>query len=103
MQVLIHGPQASAISCEEGGAGRFMCSTNGPISMPSPPSFTTTLGQRASSAMSAFQAANTASVLPAYGPMPSGPPQWFRIMVVPGTALASAVTSFTCGWYCQAS
>ena len=64
MQVSIHGFQASAISRDVGGTGRRMWS-NTPISMPRPPSFTTTLGQRASSAMSAFQAANTASVLPA--------------------------------------
>ena len=65
MQASIHGFQAAAISTDDGGAGRFMWATNGPISMPRPPSFTTTLGQRASSRRSAFHDAYTASDLPA--------------------------------------
>src|SRR5439155_3252244 len=58
-----------------------------------PPSFATTFGQVASSLMDLRHSAYTSFSLPAYGPMPSGPPKWLRMIVVPGYARASPVTS----------
>ena len=106
MQASIQGRQASATCCEVGGSGSLKCWI-GPMRMPRPPSLTLTLGQVASSAMSRRHCAKVWSALPAYsleyGPTPSGPPTWLRMMAVSGKARASAVTSGSCGWYCQAS
>src|SRR6202011_1903799 len=71
--------------------------------MPSPPSLTMTFWHFPSSVMPAFHTAKVSSFLSAYGPMPSGPPTWFRMIVVCGKARARSASSISCGWYSQAS
>ncbi len=58
-----------------------------------PPSFTTTFGDFADARIEADQPVATSSRLPAYEPIASGPPTWFRQIRVSGNACASAVSS----------
>src|SRR6516165_7780242 len=71
--------------------------------MPTPPSLTLTFGHLASSATSFFQPARISDRRPVYGPTPSTPPTWLRMIVVPGKARARSIASGNCGWYCQDS
>src|SRR5947207_695464 len=61
--------------------------------MPSPPSFTCTLGHPAKSLILLFHSTKTASRLPAYGPRPIAPPTWSSTIGVADRAHLLRTTS----------